>query len=78
MITMVKDSKGADIVSFSFREICDKKDLITLRDTLMESLEICISFQEAKDASKPFHLYLLSCMIKELNKDIEEQKGDNV
>lgn len=76
---LIPHTKGnISYMAVAFPPIYDMDTVKDLRDALMETLEICVSYPEAKEASKPYHLYLLSCMIKELNKDIEEQKGGNV
>lgn len=76
MLTMVKDNKGRDMVSMACFPIFDMTDVKQLRDALMEILELCVSYKETKDTANPFHLYLLTNLVKGLTEDIERsEKG---
>lgn len=61
-------------IGIAFMPMYTLEDVKELRDALMEALENCISSEVGKDLSNPHHLYLLSCMIKELTKDVESSK----
>lgn len=66
---------SSSYIAVAFSPICDMDAVKDLRDALMETLETCVSYPEAKEASNPYHLYLLSCMIKELTRDLETEEG---
>lgn len=76
MITMVKNEKGSELPAISFPEIGDTSLLPCLRDALLDAVESCVSYKEAKENTNPYTLYILTRMIAELNKDIE--KGGKV
>lgn len=81
MITDVKNERGFNQISFSFPEIGDRSMLPRFRDALLDALETCVSYKEAKEATDAYTLYLLTRMVAELNKDIEnenEEKGGKV
>lgn len=68
------DEKDNTYLGVAFSPIHDMNAVKDLRDALMEVLEICVSHRETKDASNPYHLYLLSCLIRELTKDLEDKE----
>ena len=73
MLILHFDKDDKTYLAVAFPPIYDMNAVKDLRDALFEVMEICVSYQDAKDASNPYHLYLLSCLIKELTKDLEQK-----
>ncbi len=74
MLILHMDEDDKTYLAVAFPPIHDMNAVKDLRDALFEVMEICVSYQEAKDVSNPYHLYLLSCLIKELTKDLEHKE----
>lgn len=72
MLVPVKDTEGHQMIAVAMRPISSMQEVKDLRDCIAATLEVCVSYKEAKEASNPYHLYLLSKLNQVLTEDIEK------
>lgn len=78
MLTYINAFHSKKHISFAFREISDREEVHLIRDALLDALETCVSYNEAKEAVSPYTLYLLTRMIDELNFDLEDETRKDI
>lgn len=71
-----KEGSKLPVLFMSLTSLNCKLDVVDLRNAINDAILNIVSYQESKDAVKPYSLYLLTGMAQELTKDIENFKEE--
>ena len=71
-----KEGSELPVLFMSLTSLNCKQDVVDLRNAINDAILNIVSYQESKDAVKPYSLYLLTDMAQELTKDIENFKKE--
>ena len=71
MIKTFTNDKNDLIPCFSFPSIWNEDLTESLRDALSDILHNIVSYKDPKEGTDPYSLYLLTEMINELTKDVD-------
>ena len=71
-----KEGSELPVLFISLTSLNCKQDVVDLRNAINDAILNIVSYQESKDAVKPYSLYLLTDMAQELTKDIENFKKE--